>query len=1274
MHLLSSKTATSSLASRVVVAFAPPSCSLLTACFLLMGWVCLAPAARAQTAAFNPVKVLNISASGLPLTAAYGVAVDGSGNVYFADTTNMRVVELTSGGTAIALNFGSPGGTPLNYPGGVAVDGNGNVYVADSYNSRVLKMTPAGVPSVLNVGSPGGTPLFLPLCVAVDGSGNIYISDVTSNNINDRVVELTVGGVSSVLNIGSPGGVSLNYPFGMAFNSAGDFYVADLNNDRILEMTPGGTVTVLNIGSPGGVALSYPLGLAVDGGGNLYITDTNRVLELTATGVSTVLNVGTPDGTGLGEIGVAVDSAGNVWIADYDNARNLEMLPPSQNLGQSAVGLAGNSVAMSYTVSGYSGSSYTPNFRMTYGTDVQVTAATCSGGASPETCSVPATLQPKLPGVRADGLQVLDPGSGTVLASTLAYGVGNGPLGVFEPGVQSTLNVGSPGGAALNVPYAVALDGAGNTYIADSQNNRVVEVSASGVASVLPVGSPGGLALNTPDGIAVDGSGNIYIADYNNSRVVELTAGGVSSVVNLGSPNGTALAYPVGLAVDGAGDLYIVDFGNHRVVEMLVSSAPGTAGVLNIGTPAGTALSAPAGVAVDNAGNVYIGDTGNNRVVEVTPGGAVTVLTVGSPGGAALNQPVGLSTDGAGAVYIADFGNNRVVEVAADGTASVLPVNNPGGTTLNGPVDVAVDGSGNLDIVDYGNNRVIDVERMQQSLSFPSTDVGQSSPQQTAAIRNIGNQPLALTALAATTNFNLNGSATSCTDTTSLKVGDACSLGVEFEPVANGALTGTANITDNNLNVTGDVQQMNLSGNGVGFAASIALAENPGILITYGTPVTVTATLTGGNGVPTGDITYTLDGVLQPSVSLSLSGVAQFTLPGTLALGSHSVEVNYAGDANYKIATPSQGFTLTVTAATQTITFSAISSQVYGSTPFTVTATTSRGLPVTIAVQSGPAAISSNMVTITGAGTVVLVATQPGDADYSAATPVTESFQVTAAATATSLAASPNAATAGTSVTLTATVTSAAGTPTGSVTFNAGGTTLGAGTLTTGVATLITTALPVGADAVMASYAATTNYLASTSTPATVTVTAAVPGGYAITANPNAVSMPQGQTGNTTLTLTPTGGYTASVVLSCQNLPANAVCTFAQNPVQLTGNNQPIPVGLTIQTNAPQARIPAANEPFNPLLPALAFWWPGSLLGCTVLRRKRRTWKKQRRWMQLCLLVVTGALAVGLAGCGGGFGLYVTPPGVTTVTVTATATSGTTVTTQTVNLTVTIAQ
>ncbi|MGC9293609.1 MAG: Ig-like domain repeat protein, partial [Acidobacteriaceae bacterium] len=258
------------------------------------------------------------------------------------------------------------------------------------------------------------------------------------------------------------------------------------------------------------------------------------------------------------------------------------------------------------------------------------------------------------------------------------------------------------------------------------------------------------------------------------------------------------------------------------------------------------------------------------------------------------------------------------------GTASVLSTGSLS-PALYYPSAVAVDGAGDVYIADQQNFRVVKINQATQALSFTSTGTGDSSAQQTMTVENIGNQPLNFTALNTTTTglttsiFDLNGP-TTCTDSTSLIAGATCDLGVEFVPTAPGSFNGTADITDNNLNAAGAVQQVQLSGTGTGFAATMVLSEAPSSSVTYGTPVTVTATLSGNNGTPSGNIMYTLDGVVQPSVALSSGGVAQFTLPGTLSVGTHSVLVNYAGDDNYTESTPGSSFNLTVNAVATTTT------------------------------------------------------------------------------------------------------------------------------------------------------------------------------------------------------------------------------------------------------------------------------------------------------------------------------------------------------------------
>jgi len=289
---------------------------------------------------------------------------------------------------------------------------------------------------------------------------------------------------------------------------------------------------------------------------------------------------------------------------------------------------------------------------------------------------------------------------------------------------------------------------------------------------------------------------------------------------------------------------------------------------------------------------------------------------------------------------------------------------------------------------------------------------------------------------------------------------------------------------------------------------------------------------------------------------------------------------------------------------------------------------------------------------------------------------VNGTLTVTAAATTTTLTA-PVSAAYGAGETLTATVASTAGTAGGTVTFYSGSTALGTGTLnSSGVATLTTTTLPVGTDTVTATYAAAGNFAASSSAPVTLTITGpGTPvGSYTVSANPTSLTVAAGQA-TTTLTFTPTGGYSGTIALSCSNLPTNASCAFAQKQVTLSGNNQSVNVGLTINTTAQQAGMQAPQSPPSPALFALVFWWPGCLTGLAAFLRRRFLLKTPHCW-QLCLLLVsTCALAAGLSSCGMSGTANSAPPATTSqVTVVATGTSGTVVSTQSVNLTLNMTQ
>ena len=259
--------------------------------------------------------------------------------------------------------------------------------------------------------------------------------------------------------------------------------------------------------------------------------------------------------------------------------------------------------------------------------------------------------------------------------------------------------------ARLAPPAGVAIDGAGNLYIADvnfghvrkvdGQTGVITTVAGKGKSGSSGDGGPATqAALDDPSGLAIDGSGNLYIADTGNDRVrrVDAATGLITTVAGTGeegfSGDGgpatqAALDEPHGLAFGGAGNLYIADTGNDRVRRVdaatgLITTVAGTGeeGFSGDGGPATqAALDEPHGLAFGGAGNLYIADTGNDRVrrVDAATGLITTVAGTGEEGfsgdggpatQAALDEPSGLAFDGAGNLYIADTRNSRVRRVS----------------------------------------------------------------------------------------------------------------------------------------------------------------------------------------------------------------------------------------------------------------------------------------------------------------------------------------------------------------------------------------------------------------------------------------------------------------------------------------------------------------------------------------------------------------------------------------------------------------------------------
>ena len=523
-----------------------------------------------------------------------------------------------------------------------------------------------------------------------------------------------------------------------------------------------------------------------------------------------------------------------------------------------------------------------------------------------------------------------------LLLTVPLYGFSDAPLAALSPSNATLI---SSGEVVNELPFQLALDGAGNIYVGNyvegGDSPEVVKIPAGGgAASAVSTGSVGlGSSIT---GVALDGAGNLFIADYYNDQIVVVTPGGVASVLAITGLS-PALGEPAELAFDGAGNLYIADLEpNSRIVKISSlavagSTSSGLGQVVNTGSYS-FAGGSVTGVGVSSNGTVYIaGRTSNqSNVVQVTAAGVASLLNAS---GVTFSNPQGAFVDAMGNVYIEDAGNSRVVKITTAGVASVVAIQGlTSPATLASGYGVTADASGNLYIPDWTNNRIVFVNVSGASLTFASTNVGSTSSDspQTATVTNLGNQPLVLSANPTfTANFSqpTGSSDRNLLSSTSLTAGTVCDVSLQFTPQTVGSLS-AGNIVaqpSNTLNVASSTQQVSVSGPGVsaGDATAITITANP-TNVTIGQTITVTAmvtdTATGHSStVPTGNVTF-IDTV--GSTSVSLNGGNPVTLSGGLAMltgvalssaGSHTITVNYAGVSSSFLSS-SNSTTVAVTA------------------------------------------------------------------------------------------------------------------------------------------------------------------------------------------------------------------------------------------------------------------------------------------------------------------------------------------------------------------------
>jgi sugar lactone lactonase YvrE len=265
----------------------------------------------------------------------------------------------------------------------------------------------------------------------------------------------------------------------------------------------------------------------------------------------------------------------------------------------------------------------------------------------------------------------------------------------------------------MNLPTGVVADSSGNVWVADRNNNRVLEFLkgagfTNGKAASVVLGQPDfthsnalttSNGMNGPSGVAVDSSGNIWVADTGNNRVLEFlkgagfTTGQSASIVlgqstfttNAAATTSTGLWQPLSLGFDPSGNLWVADYQNYRVLEFLKGAGftNGQAASVVLGeadfthrvaATTATGMSLPQSVAADSSGNVWVADTSNNRVTLFVKGagftnGKAASVVLGQPDfthsdalttSNGMRFPVGVAVDSSGNVWVSDFGNNRV--------------------------------------------------------------------------------------------------------------------------------------------------------------------------------------------------------------------------------------------------------------------------------------------------------------------------------------------------------------------------------------------------------------------------------------------------------------------------------------------------------------------------------------------------------------------------------------------------------------------------------------
>jgi sugar lactone lactonase YvrE len=873
-------------------------------------------------------------------------------------------------------------------PGAVVVDGSGNVYIAD--NGAGTNTVPATVRVIYAGGTNNPLANLIKLETGTSSPTAAYVYTIAGNKVAG-----SSGEGAGLLATNS--GVNIDRIRGLGLDSHGNLYIMDYgSHSELAEVNADtGILSFLSAdGEPSSTA-KYTVG------------DYCSTNSSTGSGPTALDEYG--DGcpapqsnSDNGEGNIGIDPSGNLYYADNGDSlvRKLTFNSsfPATTVGSPA---AAQNIAFLLQIgsTGDTVSSVSPVIVSTQGTTTGSeftnagTGDTCSSSTTLKgltssssnvastVCIVPVIFKPEAAGARSGAVQITGTISSvpTLLGTVYLNGIGNGASLAIDPGTSSTLG-------AVSGPEGVTTDAAGNVYIA--YNNGTVYRTPKGGGTAVEVGS----GLTTPHQLAIDGAGNLYVADSGTNEIVEFPGASTGSAIT-GTAIVSGLASPKGVAVDALGNLYIAETGS----VLLQSIDNGMQTVL------GGGFTTPVALAVDSNGNVYVADTGLNEIEELSiADGAVTQQTTETL--LAGTTPMSVAVDAAGDVYYGDSTKGEVVEIPLSGTTAAIA---SGFTT---PVGVALDPSGSLYVADsaspagisYFNRAAATLPAIPDGRTGNATitnigntsysgGISSNSDSSVAADFTFGagssngcNTPTSFT-LAAGNNCELavtantataidtvtftGGSTLALSSGASVAVGTTTTLSIPITSITYGAsINGSVTVTPSSgsLNPTGTVTLLsgstplgsctlaNATGNtsSCNFSLSNVNAGNPTVTASYGgdsnnsaslsngisvniaqastattLSLTSSASLTEGSAftgtatvTPTaasGIVSLYLDGGATPATTCTLAGgTCSWSVSG-VAIGGHSLTAKYGGSTNYATSSTTSGTSITVTAPPQ---------------------------------------------------------------------------------------------------------------------------------------------------------------------------------------------------------------------------------------------------------------------------------------------------------------------------------------------------------------------